>query len=145
MKLYTVHYRHESENSLTGMAEDVVMVNDGFNWSALFLPTVWFLAKKMWIVFAIYLAIQAVILAIVYWANLPTEVITITKITGNLILGFESNNLHRWSLARARFKERGTIAARDIVAAEHRFFSQLTDGRVFSRRAGEANFAEPTS
>jgi hypothetical protein len=145
MNLYTVHYRHEAENSLTGMAQDVVLVKDGFNWSALFFPTVWFLAKKMWVVFAIYLAIQAVILAVVYWAELPSEVITITKITGNLILGFEANNLYRWSLERARYKERETIAARDIVAAEHRFFSQLTKGRVFARRAGEANFAEPVS
>lgn len=145
MNLYTVHYPQEAENSLTGMATSAVLVKDGFSWSALFLPTVWFLAKKMWIVFAIYLAIQAIILTIVYAADLPAEIFTITKITGNLILGFEGNNLYRWSLDRARFREHGTIAARDIVAAEHRLFSQLTRGRAFARRAGEANFAEPTS
>ena len=145
MNLYTVHYRHEAENSLTGLAQDVVLVKDGFNWSALLLPSIWFLAKKMWLVFAIYLLIQAVVIAIVFWAELPSEVLTITKLTGNLILGFEGNNLQRWSLERARYKERQTIAARDIVAAEHRFFSHLTDGRVFSRRAGETNFAESGS
>ncbi len=145
MNLYTVHYRREAENSLTGLAQDVVMVKDGFNWSALFLPTIWFLAKKMWLVFAIYLVIQAVLIAIVFWAELPSEVLTITKITGNLILGFEGNNLQRWSLERARYRERETVAARDIVAAEHRFFSHLTGGKIFSRRAGEAMFAEPKS
>jgi len=145
MNLYTVHYRQETADSLTGLAQDVVLVKDGFNWSALFLPTVWFLAKKMWLVFAIYLVIQALLLVIVFWGELPSDVLTITKITGNLILGFEGNNLQRWSLARARYKERETVAARDIVAAEHRFFSQLTSGRVFNRRAGEANFAEPGS
>ena len=145
MNLYTVHYRHEDENSLTGLAQDAVLVKDGFNWSALLLPTIWFLAKKMWLVFAIYLLIQAMLIAIVFWGDLPTEVLTITKITGNLILGFEANNLQRWSLERARYKERQTIAARDIVAAEHRFFSHLTNGRIFNQRAGEANFAEPNS
>ena len=124
------------------MAQDVVLVKDGFNWSALFLPTVWFLTKKMWIVFSIYLAIQAIAIAVVFWTELPYEVLTITKFTANLILGFEGNNLYRWSLSRARYKERTTIAARDIVAAEHRFFSYITNGRAFSRRAGESNFAE---
>jgi len=142
MNLYTVHYRHEDENSLTGLAQDVVLVKDGFNWSALFLPSIWFLAKKMWLVFAIYLLIQAALIAIVFLGDMPTEVLTITKITGNLILGFEGNNLYRWSLERARYKERETIAARDVVAAEHRFFSHLTKGRFFNRRSGEANFAE---
>lgn len=144
MNLYTVHYPQTAENSLTGMAQDVVLVKEGFNWSAFFLPTMWFLAKKMWIVFAIYLAVQAIVVSVVYWAELPTAVLTIIKITGNIILGFEGNNLHRWSLARARFNEHETVAARDIVAAEHRFFSSLTTGRVFNRRAGEADFAEPT-
>lgn len=145
MNLYTVHYPQEAEGSLTGLAQDVVLVKDGFNWSALFLPTVWFLAKKMWLVFAIYLVIQAALITIVFWGNLPTEVLTITKITGNLILGFEGNNLYRWSLDRARYREHETIAARDIVAAEHRFFSRVTEGRIFNRRAGEANFAEANS
>ncbi len=142
MNLYTVHYRQESEASLTGLAQDVVLVKDGFNWSALFLPSVWFLSKKMWLVFGIYLVIQAFLLIIVFWGELPSEVLTITKITGNLILGFEANNLQRWSLERARYRERETIAARDIVAAEHRFFSHVTSGRVFSRRSGEVHFAE---
>ena len=142
MNLYTVHYRQEAEASLTGLAQDVVLVKDGFNWSALFLPSVWFLSKKMWFVFGIYLVAQAAVLVIVFWGDLPSDVLTITKITGNLILGFEANNLQRWSLERARYRERETIAARDIVAAEHRFFSQVTDGRLFSRRAGEVHFAE---
>lgn len=143
MNLYTVHYPQTAENSLTGMAQDVVLVRDGFNWSAFFLPTMWFLAKKMWIVFAIYLAFQALVVAVVSWADLPAVILTIIKITGNIILGFEGNNLHRWSLSRARYKERDTVAARDIVAAEHRFFSNLTNGRIFNRRAGEADFAGP--
>lgn len=142
MNLYTVHYRQESEDSLTGLAQDVVLVKDGFNWSALFLPSVWFLSKKMWLVFATYLVIQAVLLIIVFWVELPSDVLTITKITGNLILGFEANNLQRWSLERSRYRERETVAARDIVAAEHRFFSHLTSGKVFNRRSGEVHFAE---
>jgi len=145
MNLYTVHYRLETKNSLTGLAEDVVLVKDGFNWSALFLPSIWFLAKKMWLVFAIYLLIQAALIAIVFLGELPSEVLTITKITGNIILGFEGNNLHRWSLDRARYRERETVAARDIISAEHRFFSSLLTGRPFSRRSGEVNFAEPKS
>lgn len=145
MNLYTVHYRHEAENSLTGLAEDVVMVKDGFNWSALFLPTVWFLSKKMWLVFGVYLAGQALLISVVFWAELPLEVFTIIKITGNIILGFEGNNLQRWSLHRARYKEREIIAARDLVSAERRFFSNLTQDRIFNRRADEAKFAESVS
>lgn len=142
MKLFTVHYRVETESSLSGLARDVVLVKDGFNWSALLFPSVWFLSKKMWFVFGVYLVIQATLLVIVFWAELPSEVLTITKVTGNLILGFEANNLQRWSLDRDRFRERETIAARDILAAEHRFFSQITAGKVFSRRSGEVHFSE---
>ena len=141
MKLYTIHFPAEAEGSITGLARNAVLVKDGFSWSALFLPTIWFLAKKMWIVFAIYLAIQAVVLATVYYLSLPGELITITKLTSNIILGFEGNNLYRWTLRRSRFKQHGTIAARDMVAAEYRFFTAMTGGRVFNRRAGEVDFA----
>ena len=142
MKLYTIHYREEARDSITGLAQDMVLVKDGFSWPAFLFPTVWFLAKKMWIVFAIYLAIQGLVLSAVYYWSLPTEITTIAKITSNLILGFEGNDLYRWSLRRARYREHGTIAARDELAAEHRFFAAITKGRAFNRRAGEAEYAE---
>ncbi len=140
MKLYTIHSRQEDLGSLTGLANDVVLVNDGFSWSALFLPTVWFLAKKMWIVFAIYLALQAIVLSAVYYFSWPMALFSTIKFAGNIILGFEGNELYRWSLERQRYHEQGTIAARDLVSAEHRFFSYITSGRAHNRRAGEANY-----
>ena len=39
------------------------------------------------------------------------------------ILGFEGNNLYRWSLERRRFRQQSIVTANSLVEAEHRFFS----------------------
>ena len=59
MKTYTVHYRPEAGVSMTGLANDAILVKEGFSWPAFFIPFIWLIYQRMWIVFAAFIAIQA--------------------------------------------------------------------------------------
>ena len=73
MNVYTVHYRQEAANSLTGLSEDTILVKDGFSWPALLFPLIWFLMNRMWIPAVIYVAFGVVMAALAAWIQLRTS------------------------------------------------------------------------
>lgn len=123
MKIYSVHYRQESGASLTGLANDAVLVKEGFSWPAFFVPFLWLIYKQMWIVFAIYMALELALAGIAELAGLPEALPMIGSLTLQAIMGFEGNNFYRWSLERRRYKQRAVVAGGNITQAEHRFFT----------------------
>ncbi|MGI9463025.1 MAG: DUF2628 domain-containing protein [Aestuariivirgaceae bacterium] len=133
MKIYSVHYRQEAGASLTGLADEVVLVREGFSWPAFFVPFFWLIYKRMWIVLAVYLAIEIALTSLAAIFGLPDGVMFVCSLTLSLIVGFEGNNLHRWTLERNRFRQQAIVAGADLAEAEHRFFisaeRQLDAGR----------------
>ena len=122
MKTYTVHYRPESGVSMTGLAGDAVLIKDGFSWPAFAVPFVWFIYNRMWIVLAIYVAIEMVLATLAGGLGLPDGLVMVGSLAINLIIGFQGNDLLRWSLERRRYKQHAVVAASSLVEAEHRFF-----------------------
>jgi hypothetical protein len=128
-KVYTVHYRQEASGSLAGLAEDAILVKDGFSWPAFFLAPLWLISKRMWIVLAFYIAAELALTAVAYKGWLPEDALTVLSLGISLLLGLEGNDLYRWTLARRRYRERATVAGDNLVAAEHRFFTTVAEGR----------------
>ncbi len=122
MKTYTVHYRPESGVSMTGLANDAILVKDGFSWPAFFVPFFWLLYNRMWIVFAVYLAIEIILAVIIGAFGLPDGFVFVCSLAISAIFGFQGNDLYRWSLERRRYKQHATVAASSLIDAEHRFF-----------------------
>ena len=105
MKTYTVHYRPESGVSMTGLAGDAVLVKDGFSWPAFAVPFIWFIYNKMWIVLAIYVAIEVVLTTLATGSGVPDGLVMLCSLVINVIIGFQGNDLHRWSLERRRYRQ----------------------------------------
>ena len=129
MKLYTVHYRHEDARSLAGLADRAILVREGFSWPAFAFGPFWLGLRGMWIVLAVYVALMIVLVALARFAGMPEPVVSVVTSAINLLLGFEGNDLYRWSLARRRYHERAIVSGRDMEEAESRFFGSLTGAR----------------
>ncbi|MGE0211702.1 MAG: DUF2628 domain-containing protein [Parvibaculaceae bacterium] len=127
-KLFTVHYREEASGSLTGQGEDAILVKQGFSWPAFLFGPFWLLFKRMWIVFVLFLALAAGLTALGLAGWVPDDAVTVLGFGLHLLLGFEGNDLYRWTLARRRCRERAAVAAENRLAAERRYFT-LAEGR----------------
>ncbi len=128
-KIYTVHYREEAKGSLTGLGEDAILVKVGFSWPAFLFSPIWLAWKRMWIVLALFLAAEIGIVALVIAQWLPDDAIGIISLTLHLFMGFEGNDLYRWTLNRRRYRERAVVAGPNLEAAEQRFFAALAETR----------------
>ncbi|HLF21444.1 MAG TPA: DUF2628 domain-containing protein [Aestuariivirga sp.] len=123
MAIYSVHSRPGAP------AEDSIFVKEGFAWAAFFFTLLWALWHRMWIVAAVAFSATAAIAAAASWLALGDLTVNLASLAVSLILGFEGNDLRRWSLARRGCREIGMAAGRDLGEAELRFFAALAPGR----------------
>lgn len=137
MKIYTVHHRQEASGSLTGLGEDVVLVKEGFSWPAFFVPLIWLIYKRMWIVLAFYVAATAGLMVLAQSIIMPESAVFVATLVLNLILGLEGNDLYRWTLGRRRYREQAVVVGRNLVTAEQRYFEAIAEA-IRRRRAEPA-------
>jgi len=100
MRIWTVHQRP----AMAGKPVRTVMVREGFSWLAALFPLFWFLAKRLWLVAALYFS-----LATFMGFVLPSSVSPWAMIGLQILTGFEARNLHRWSLERQGFRLMGVV------------------------------------
>jgi hypothetical protein len=127
MRVYTVHHRQEASGSLTGLAEDAILVKEGFSWPAFFVPLIWLVYKRMWIVLAFYIAATVALMVSAQGAVVPDSAIFVGSFALNLILGLQGNDLYRWTLGRRRYREQAVVIGRNLVAAEQRYFEAIAE------------------
>lgn len=123
MQVFTVHYRSEAAASRGGLAEDALFVKEGFSWPAFLIPVFWLIYKRMWWVLAGYILVQTVMTGIAGFVGLGEGAAFLCSLALNLILGFEGNDLYRWSLHRRRYRLGAIVTGSGLEEAEHRFFS----------------------
>jgi hypothetical protein len=129
MPLWTVHSKVEGPAAIRAGANDVRFVREGFNWPAFLVPLLWLVVKGMWIVLLLATAVEMAVVALGASFKLPDLVITILGLGINLVMGFAGNDLYRWTLMRAGYREIGLAAGNDLDEAELRFFSELPEFR----------------
>ena len=129
MKVYTAHQRPYWQVSESDARDQTVfLVREGFNWFALVVPLIWALWHRLWliagaiVVAALALNFIAVLLAI------AEPYVSIVSFALLLWVGFEANDLRRWSLRRAGWRDLGIVSGRDRSEAEWRYFSTLQRG-----------------
>ena len=108
MRVWTVHHRP----AMAGKPARSVMLRDGFAWAAALFPLLWFLAKRLWLVAALYFA-AATLMGFV----LPSAIGPWALVALQILMGFEARNLHRWSLERQGYRLMGVVQARDEEGA----------------------------
>lgn len=150
MKTYTVHHRSGDAASIFARPEQVVFVPEAFCWIALFIPLIWLLFRRMWVIAAIFFAVLTIISAIGISLDLSPWVMVLLSVAMNLFIALEGNELRRWSLARRGLKMIDIIAGRSRDECELEFFRRLgadeareQHSRTTSQRVPQRLAAQP--
>ncbi|MBB5754093.1 DUF2628 domain-containing protein [Prosthecomicrobium pneumaticum] len=109
----------------TDAADRLVFVKDGFCWPAFFLPLVWLLYRRMWIVFLGFVLVTA---GLEFAGRQLGEGISgLVAALAVLLFALEANALRRWTLSGRGWRTVGVASGRSIDEAELRFFAGLDD------------------
>ncbi|MBO1075143.1 DUF2628 domain-containing protein [Roseomonas marmotae] len=112
MRRFTLHAPPPSSVPSTRPARLPELVPEGFSLLAALLPPVWFLAHRLWLPLAIYIA-----LSILAAFLLPGDVLPYAAAAAQFLIGLQAQDIRRWSLARRGLPVSGVVVARDAEAA----------------------------
>lgn len=123
MRTYSVHLPPDSGQNLdrAELAERLTLVAEGFSVFAFVLAPVWMLINRLWLALVVYVvAIVALELAM---AALGTHDLwqALIGLAIHLVIGFEADEIRRWSLARKGWQSVAVVTGRDAEEGEARF------------------------
>jgi hypothetical protein len=119
---FTVHEPPSIASAAFERAESLVFVKEAFSWRALLFGPLYFLARGEWLALAAYVAAAALAVGVLELFGAADDLTGFALLLLNVIAGFEASELERWSLARAGWREVGTVTAARRDDAERRFF-----------------------
>ena len=141
MTIYTVHAPPPAKRARGRDETRFVFVKEGFCWPGLLIPFLWLIYRRMWIV----LAFAIIALAAAAWLGRENVVDMIgwppaapfllplswaISLAVPLLLGFEGNDLRRWSLGLAGYDFVGVVEASSRAEADIRFFAGRAEKTV---------------
>ncbi|MCF8470008.1 MAG: DUF2628 domain-containing protein [Parvibaculum sp.] len=119
MNIYTVH-------ELPGAPLDgagLVLVKEGFSFPAFVFSWMWLLWHRLWVALGLWLGLTVLVSLIadfLYGAGAAA----ICSLALQLVLGFEANDIRRWTLARRGYRFAGITGGATIEDAERLFFGK---------------------
>ncbi|MBX3494811.1 MAG: DUF2628 domain-containing protein [Parvibaculum sp.] len=119
MRIYTVH-------ELPGAPLDgagIVLVKEGFSVPAFVFSWAWLLWHRLWIAAALWIAL-IIVVSLVAQNLLGAEGAAICSLALQLMLGFEANDIRRWTLARKGYRMVGLAGGGNLEEAERAFFAK---------------------
>jgi len=139
MPIFTVHQPPPRQGEAISGPERFVFVRDGFHFWAFVLAPFWLLRYRLWLAFAIYLAVSILlgIGLLLIGAGSTVQFLAGTLVA--LLIGFEAATLRRSKLTRRGWKMLGFVVGEDTEAAERRFFAE------WSKAANERAVAPPAA
>jgi hypothetical protein len=108
MRVWTVQVRPPAGQR----APKALLVQDGFSWGALLVPSLWFLSQGL---IALALLHGAVMVALA--VLLPAAVAPFVLLGVQVFMGFEARSLQSWWLGLRGFRPEAVLVARDEEAA----------------------------
>lgn len=145
MTIYTVHAPPPAKRE-TGRDETrFVFVKEGFCWPGLLIPLVWLIYRRMWIVLAFVIVAMAAaawlgrenVPDVIGWPPAASFLLPLSwaiSLAVPLLLGFEGNDLRRWSLG---------LSGHDLVGVVEAPSREEADIRFFANRRGAAAVPPP--
>ena len=122
MVTYTAHERNEGASDVTSRADSIIFIKDGFAWLALFIPILWLLFHRMWLVLLAFLVIVTGLQAVLAVAGLTEMIGGWVTFGVSLLFAFQANDLRRWTLARRGYSLAGLATGRNREECEMKFF-----------------------
>lgn len=125
--LYAV-FERRVETKVKGRArstpEDLyVLVKEGVCWPALFFGPLWALANRMWVVFALLVAVGIALVPSMLGAE--DDLARWLGLGVLLLLGLFGNDLRQWSLARSGHELVSVVSGADLGDAKRRLFASM--------------------
>jgi hypothetical protein len=104
-------------------ADSIVFVKEGFTiWGFLF-GALWLLYNRLWLEFIVaLLAAGGIAAGLVEFGLKQQAAVGVANLLLALIIGFEGNDLIRWSLQRRGYAFIASVAGRNRLECERRFF-----------------------
>ncbi len=139
MPTFTVHEPPPRQGEAATAPERFVFVRDGFHFWAFVLAPLWLLLHRLWLAFAIYLAVSILLGVGLVLIGASATVQFLVGLLVALLIGFEAATIRRWTLTRRGWKTLGFVVGEDAEMAERRFFAE------WAKRAGEAPAVPPAA
>ncbi len=125
MAIYTVHAPQKPDGASVTPGE-IVFVKEGFCWPALFIPVIWAIYRRLWLVVLFLLAAFLVLNGLAMAGG--GAAVTVLYILGRFYVALEANGLRRWTLDRNGYAFLGVVEGRRLEEAERRFFGEWEPG-----------------
>jgi hypothetical protein len=123
MKAYSIHLRqHEQTRDC-----DIVLVVEGFCWSAFILNIIWTLWHRMWWVTLGLVGVSLIVNGTIFILGMDALAMFFLSIGSLALFGFLANDLRRWSLARVGFLETGVALGDNQDKALARFLDDAPE------------------
>lgn len=120
MTLYTVLAPPAGEGEVRPDPIRLVFVKEGFCWPALFIPELWMIFRRMWIVLALTIAIAV---GIVMLGERTTPAVAgALFFLGWIWFAIEANGLRRWTYLIRGWRLIDVVEGRNYREAEIRYF-----------------------
>ena len=143
MTLYTVHAPPMKAIGASPDPAAIVFVKEGFCWPALFIPELWLIFRRLWIVLVLYVA---VVVGMAFASEVIEEPLpAIALILLRLYFALEANGLRRWTLERRSYSLLGVVEGRNLEEAERRFFEEWSAHPAGSGPPGTTEIAAPAA
>jgi hypothetical protein len=137
MAFYTVLTPPPDCASGADTLEQAVFLKDGFVISAFIFTGLWLLSKRLWLWFALFVAVW---LAIGFGGRMigvnPLALAAAQTLIG-LFLGLEGNALLERKLIRQGWTLAGVVEGAKLDTVERRFFEAAAQGQAFQANTGE--------
>jgi hypothetical protein len=129
MHTYTVHEPEGPSADRADRADELVFVKEGFSFMAAVLTPFWMLANGLWLALAVYIGAVIVFEGLFWLLGLGQHVTGWVTVAIQLLVGFEADSIHRWTLARRGYRHIGSVVGRDAMDCERRFFDAWLKGK----------------
>ena len=133
---FTVHEPPGSPSDRFDRAESLVFVKDGFSLIAALWAPLWLLGNKLWLAFAGYVMLAAAVAGAGWAMGLGEQLIGYILAALNLIVAFEGDVIHRWTLEQQGWRMVGSVSGNTLEECERRFFDAWLPGQPYVHATG---------
>ncbi|MGA0594458.1 DUF2628 domain-containing protein [Enterovirga sp. CN4-39] len=121
---FTIHLPRDASPGDERALDRAEIVRDGFSWGAFFVPTLWFLWHRHWIVAVIVLLGTLGLSFGLAALRLPGGAIFLVEFLVHLLIGLEGASIRRLAYRLRKRPTTGLVIAADEAEAETKSFAQ---------------------
>ena len=135
MAVYTVHRKPDAA------PDDVTLVPEGFNFSAFLFTVLWALWNRLWVLACVIAVVLVAVATLPLQFGLGSDIAGVLQLAVALLFGFEANDLHRYALIKAGYRDVAMVSGASRIEAELRYFASRP---IVSTSAGANSQSSPS-